>query len=443
MGGTAKMVKLFSLLLILGLALSPPARAEDEAEEAEAGGDEKEAEDDIELVEAPEEDGQLEEKDEVLKKGVEAAKKGGDKMRGAFSTTKVTGKRIFFGSKRIKSFCGCGGGFERPTFEDLLDKMINEGKVKKEDEMVMIIRTKDGVKYRFKGKSDLKKIYYVQHKHGRWPEWKTIDFDDFAQYTGYSIIQFELNHGVQVFGIVKGNTVIAHEKIDLMQYVVTRMWLNYLASRANEKHPIKTIEVTWKGKKYTNWPQDHPEFLVKPFFLPERNRRVYWVIVKMGDQVQVIPRQPHSTVEYIKWPSFSFPSIEWHFPKLPDTVFENLCFLDEMGKHCVDSGDHSGGNSDVGDKSVGSISIEPPDDSDIIVSTLPGEFSLQGHQGCSCQKWCKCTSGGPYKKRQKRSHTADSYKQFMQLTKDCVSERRCRKAYSKFMKHGLIKVKSD
>ena len=67
------MVKVFSLLLILGLALSPPARAEDEAEEAEAGGDdteaegeaggdEKEAEDDIELVEAPEEDGKLEEK---------------------------------------------------------------------------------------------------------------------------------------------------------------------------------------------------------------------------------------------------------------------------------------------------------------------------------------------------------------------------------------------
>ena len=38
------MVKVFSLLLILGLALSPPARAEDEAEEAEAGGDDTEAE---------------------------------------------------------------------------------------------------------------------------------------------------------------------------------------------------------------------------------------------------------------------------------------------------------------------------------------------------------------------------------------------------------------
>ena len=124
-----------------------------------------------------------------------------------------------------------------------------------------------------------------------------------------------------------------------------------------------------------------------------------------------------------------------------------MCLLDELGRHCVtgsgEGGNSGGGDSSGGDKSVGSISIEPPDDSDIIVSTLPGEYSLQGHQGCSCQKWCKCTSGGPYKKRQKRSNTADSYKQFMELTKDCVSERRCRKAYSKFMKHGLIKVKSD
>ena len=95
--------------------------------------------------------------------------------------------------------------------------------------MVMFIRTKDGYTYRFKAKSDLKTIYWVQQRHGKWPEWKTIDIEDFDEYTGFSIVQFELKPGVQVFGIVKGQSVIAQAKIDLMPYVVNRMILNALA----------------------------------------------------------------------------------------------------------------------------------------------------------------------------------------------------------------------
>merc|ERR1712025_1556269 len=147
-----------------------------------------------------------------------------------------------------------------------------------------------------------------------------------------------------------------------------------------------------------------------------------------------------TNIEYIKWPSF--PSIEWHFPKLPENVYDGLCLLDEIGKDCVNSGEYPGGNSDE-NKSIGSFSFSSPEDSNILVSMLPGDdHSIQGHQGCTCQKRCICASGGPFKKRQKRA-TAGSYKEFLDLTKDCVSERACRRAYTKFLKHGVIKVKSD
>jgi len=448
------MVRVFSLLLILGLALSPPARAQDEAEEPEAGGDdgeagedaggdEKEPEEEIELEEAPEEDVKLEEKDEVLKKGAEAAEKGGEKMRGAFASTKVVGKRVIFGSKRVINSCGCGTPkFKMPDWEDLLKGIFDKGNVKKEDEMVMIIKTKDHYTYRLKAKSDLKTIYYVKQKHGKWPEWKKIDIvEDFDKWIGLSIIQFEWS-GVQMYGLVQGRTVIAHGNIEEMPYVVNRMWLNYLASRVNERHPLKTVEITWKGRKYVNWPEDHIKFLLKPYFLPERQRRVYWVVVKEGPKVLVIPRPPKITIKYIKWPRFSFPSPEWHFPELPDSIFDKMCLLDEIGEDCVDSSELGpGGNSDGGDSSAGSVSFGSAS-SDILISTLPGEYSFQGQQGCTCQKRCKCTSGGPFKKRQKRA-TADSYKEFLELTKDCVSERSCRRAYTKFLKHGVIKVKSD
>merc|ERR550534_201123 len=155
------------------------------------------------------------------------------------------------------------------------------------------------------------------------------------------------------------------------------------------------------------------------------------MIVKDRGEVKVIPRQPQITIQYIKWPSFSFPSIEWHFPKLPDKVFDGLCLLDEIGKDCVNSRELTpGGNS-----GSGSFTFESPEDSNVLVSMLPGDQSIQGHQGCTCQKRCICTGGGPYKKRQKRA-IADSYKEFLDLTKDCVSERACRRAYTKFLKHG-------
>lgn len=101
--------------------------------------------------------------------------------------------------------------------------------MKKDDEMVMVIRTTDNYKFTFKCKSDKDTIYYAQQRHGKWPDWKTIDLEEFDTYTEQSLVQFDLSDGVPGFGIVQKRTVIGFGQVEQMAYVINRLWLNFLA----------------------------------------------------------------------------------------------------------------------------------------------------------------------------------------------------------------------
>jgi len=474
------MIKQFSLLLVVGLMLTTSVRTEEdlvEGEEEKADAKEgeidvdavegKDPEDEIELEEAKKEDEGEKMKDldtvvEEAKKEVEKLEDGPEKTRSQaiWIRRKVTGYKVVYGTRRVYQHCGCQAKPDTPKWEDIIEKILRA--TKSSEEMVLVVTTTSGYKYIYKCSTDMHYITYYQFKKiGGWKQKPRISIEqDFERYLGISVIQWT-QKSIKLYGIVgsDGSTVIAFGRIEEFPYVLNRLWLNYLVAQIiqhGQGQEIKTYEVTWKGRTYRKFTPDLIPFLKKPYFLPEKNRQILFITVKFGDEIQVIPKPPcHSKVP-IEWPDISFELPPGYMSLPPDL----------LGQDSVDSHvppDSSGPpdsnlppDSPSGSQSSEKPLLQCPFDSCEPMKTE--DFTEENHgKSCHCQKRCYCSDmrkntafrGGktikankPKKQRKKRSEV-NSYSEFVELTKDCVTERKCRRAYTKFLNNGVIRLKEE
>jgi len=449
------MIKQFSLLLVVGLMLTPSVRTEidlPDEEPAEGGEGEvdvdavegKEPEEEIELEEAKEEDEgeKMKDLDTVVKEakeGVEKLDDGPEKTRSVamWVKRKITGYKVIYGTKRVYRKCGCQAKPDTSTWEEFLKKI--EGITKWTEEMVLVCTTTNGYKYIYKASTDMHYIKYYTYKRGGWQEKRKISIaDDFEKYLGISVIQW-IQNSSKLYGIVRGSTVIAFGLIEELPYVLNRLWVNYLVSLVMQRgNKIQTYKVTWKGRQYRSWTDD-VGYMTQPYFLPEKNRKILFITVYEGHEIKVIPKPPDYHVIIPTWPRVS---IEWPsgFKSLPPDLLPPV--------DSVESGIRSG--IDPEPLTCPSDSCEP-----ITTEHFPEE---QNGKSCSCQKKCVCSynrGGSPYrggkvknakkskKERKKRSAVNSSYSEFVGLTKDCVTERKCRRAYTKFLNNGVIRLKEE
>jgi len=470
------MIKQFSLLLVVGLMLTTSVRTEEdlvEGEEEKADAKEgeidvdavegKDPEDEIELEEAKKEDEGEKMKDldtvvEEAKKEVEKLEDGPEKTRSQaiWIRRKVTGYKVVYGTRRVYQHCGCQAKPDTPKWEDIIEKILRA--TKSSEEMVLVVTTTSGYKYIYKCSTDMHYITYYQFKKiGGWKQKPKISIEqDFERYLGISVIQWT-QKSIKLYGIVgsDGSTVIAFGRIEEFPYVLNRLWLNYLVAQIiqhGQGQEIKTYEVTWKGRTYRKFTPDLIPVLKKPYFLPEKNRKILFIIVKVnsGNEIQVIPKPPdHHSKFSIEWPAISFEFPPGYKSLPPDLI----------GQDSVDSGGDLSSDSPSGSQS----SEKPPQSSFVIpppTEKPPGSQTSEkpppsGSQSSEkpllqcpfpfdslCQKRCTINCNCPKKERKKRSEV-NSYSEFVELTKDCVTERKCRRAYTKFLNNGVIRLKEE
>ena len=227
------------------------------------------------------------------------------------------------------------------------------------------------------------------------------------------------------------------------------IFFHLLVIQHGQGQEIKTYEVTWKGRTYRKYTPDLIPVLKKPYFLPEKNRKILFIIVKVnsGNEIQVIPKPPdHHSKFSIEWPAISFEFPPGYKSLPPDLI----------GQDSVDSGGDLSSDSPSGSQSSEKPLLQCPFDSCDPMKTEDFTEENAG-KSCHCQKRCYCSDmrkntafrGGktikankPKKQRKKRSEV-NSYSEFVELTKDCVTERKCRRAYTKFLNNGVIRLKEE
>merc|ERR1719309_1389279 len=128
------MIKLFSLLLVVGLMLPTSARTEEaDAKEGEIDVDAvegKEPEEEIKLEEAKVEDEGEKMKDldtvvEEAKKDVEKLEEGPEKTRSQaiWTQQKVTGYKVIYGTSRVYNHCGCSARPDKNRWQEIIDEI--------------------------------------------------------------------------------------------------------------------------------------------------------------------------------------------------------------------------------------------------------------------------------------------------------------------------------